>query len=108
MGSLCLVLEAGWELAEVCALASHVQVPECIAARSVQSFLGSLGAPGLEEEVGFSTFPWEFGDEASPSFGESSLAASCSSYFYKKGHTMSSCLHAPCREKMSFYFSLGE
>lgn len=98
----------GWELAEVCALASHVQVPECIAARSVQPFLGSLGVPGLEEEVGFSIFPWEFGDEASPSFRESSLAASCSSYFYKKGHTTSSCLHAPCREKMSFYFSLGE
>ena len=99
MGSLCLVLETGWELAEVCALASHMQVPEWIAARSVQPFLGSLGAPGLEEELSFGMVPWEFRDEASPSFWVSSLAPSYSSYFYKKGHTTSSCLPAPCRGK---------
>lgn len=68
VSSLCLVLETGWELAEVCALASHVQVPECIAARSVQPFLRK--APGSGEDLGFSTFPCEFGDEVSLFLGE--------------------------------------
>lgn len=65
----------GWEVAAVCVLASHIQDPKCIAARSLQPFLKSLGSPGLH------MFPWEFGDEEFHSFWESSLAPTYSSYF---------------------------
>jgi len=101
-----LLLGTGWELAEVCAIVSHVQVPECAAARSEQPFLGSLGYTGLEEELCFGTFPREFGGEVSVSFRESSFAPSSNNYSYEKGHTMSSCLSAPCRGN-ELLFSLG-
>lgn len=81
MGSLCLVLERGWELPEVGALAPcRDGIPS--ASQQGQCSLTSAGlgpAPGLEQELGLGTFHWELEDEA---FWKNSLAPSCSSYFY--------------------------
>lgn len=68
------------------------------AARSVQPFLGSLGAPGSEEELGFGTFPCKFGDEVLPLFGRAPLLLPIIVIFMKKGHTTSSSCSVPCWE----------
>lgn len=44
MGSLCLVLERGWELPEAGALAPCTEIPKGIPARSVQPYLCRTGA----------------------------------------------------------------
>lgn len=90
VGSLCLVLERVWELAELGALAPCTEIAKCITGRSVQPHLSRTWAtPCLEQELGM--FCWKFEDGLSPSFWKSSLAPSYSSYFIEKGPTTFSC-----------------